>query len=236
MTRGIGEFGVQEFVPEWVAVLVALVTQLGDIWFVSLLLGWLYLRTRREEVAILIAQTMSAIGLVFALKYVFALPRPDRALVALEELPATIQPLYLLTAHADGYGFPSGHAVVTTVVYVGLAGILSIGTSRQRYLAAGALVSIVSLSRILLGVHYLVDVVAGIALGLAFLVVSDALFDRYGSRRTVPFGVAFVLSIVALVATAFHVESIALFAATLAALVVALRPSLGRSLLAPFEN
>ncbi len=235
MSRAIGEFGVQEFVPEWAALIVALVTQLGDIWFVSVLLGWLYLRTRRDEVAVRVAQTVGAIGLLYVLKYLFAYPRPDQTLVALEQLPAVLRPLYASTAHADGYGFPSGHALVTTVVYVGLARTLSVGTARRRYLAAGTVVAAVSLSRVLLGVHYLVDVLAGVAVGLVYLAATSALFEEYGDRHTLPFVVAFALSVVAVFVTGFHLDALALLAVAFAALVLSRRPSVGRSVVGVFD-
>ena len=84
---------------------------------------------------------------------------------------------------ADGYGFPSGHATAATAVYGGVAAVLPAGTGRLRYAAAGSVVAVVALSRIAIGVHYLVGVVAGVLLGLTVLALLLALAGRLGSKR-----------------------------------------------------
>lgn len=220
MSRGIGEFElVQGAVPDSLALIVALLTQLGDIWFVALLLAAAFVRFDRDRIAVVIGLTMGAIALVIALKYAFALPRPDRPLVELEALPSLVRPVYELTAHASGYGFPSGHAVVTTAAYLSLAEVLSVSTRRRRYAVAASIVAVVGLSRVALGVHYLVDVLAGIALSVAFLVVAFRLLARYrssGEQRTAALGIAVVLAAVSVVASGVHVDALALLAVSVA--------------------
>ena len=219
MSRGVGEFGpIQEFVPEWAALLVALVTQLGDVWFLALLVGglyWVHAR-KREDAAVVVGLTLGGLALITGLKHVFALPRPGQPLVALESLPWLVQPLYEATAMASGYGFPSGHALMTTVVYVSLARRLSIGTRRWRTLGAAAVVTLVCLSRVALGVHYLVDVVAGVAVGLAFLFVAERLLAQTPSDQpTVALALAVVASAVALVASGVDRDAVLLLGASL---------------------
>jgi undecaprenyl-diphosphatase len=71
---------------------------------------------------------------------------------------------------SNGYSFPSGHALNSTVVYGAI--VLIVGRrAHWTRLAAGAsvLVSLIAVSRVFLGVHYPTDVVAGIALGSAWL-------------------------------------------------------------------
>jgi membrane-associated phospholipid phosphatase len=72
------------------------------------------------------------------------------------------------------YAFPSGHAFGATATYGALALLLAseTGSRRQRVLvlgAAGLLIVLVGASRVSLGVHYLLDVVAGIVAGVALL-------------------------------------------------------------------
>lgn len=67
---------------------------------------------------------------------------------------------------ADGYSFPSGHSFNSAVVYLGMALVLSGMLSRpghRRILVASALaLSIaVGITRVMLGVHYPSDVIAG---------------------------------------------------------------------------
>jgi undecaprenyl-diphosphatase len=75
--------------------------------------------------------------------------------------------------------FPSGHAMASTVFY-GLLAVYASVNAGQRYAAcigiaaAVFMVALVSFSRIYLGLHYLSDVMAGIAEGIAWLALSFA--------------------------------------------------------------
>ncbi|MCU4744546.1 phosphatase PAP2 family protein [Halobacteria archaeon AArc-m2/3/4] len=219
MSRGIGEFGpIQELLPEWAAILIALVTQLGDVWFLGLLVGlvyWLHAE-KREDAAVILGFTIAGLALISALKHVFGLPRPDQPLVALETLPWMIQPLYEATAMASGYGFPSGHALMTTIVYFGLAHRLSISTPRRRFGIAGLVIAAVCFSRVALGVHYLVDVVAGVSVGIVFLLGAERLLTRYSSDQgTVAFTLAVGLSAINLAVGGVDSDGILLLGAAL---------------------
>ncbi|THE64744.1 phosphatase PAP2 family protein [Salinadaptatus halalkaliphilus] len=181
MSRGIGEFdGIQGAIPDWLAIGIALLTQLGDIWFIALLLGGLYWWqvAPRADIATVAGVWLAGIGLYRGLKEVFAFPRPNELLLDPAELPIVVQQVYESTAFATGYGFPSGHAVGTTIVYFGLAHVLPIRTRRRRFVIAGGLVAAVSVSRVALGLHYVVDVVAGVGVGLVLLVTVQALISR----------------------------------------------------------
>ncbi|WP_436346546.1 phosphatase PAP2 family protein [Natronorubrum sp. FCH18a] len=219
MSRGIGEFEpLQEVIPEWAAVLVALVTQLGDVWFLALVVGGVYWfhASKREDATVIIGLTLAGFSLITALKHVFALPRPGQPLVALESLPWLIQPLYEATGMGSGYGFPSGHALMTTIVYFSLAKRLSISTVNRRALAAAALVGIVCFSRVTLGLHYLVDVVAGVAVGLTFLFVAERLLARYSTEQgTVALSLAVVVSMINLVASDMDPDAVLTLGASL---------------------
>lgn len=172
MSRGIGGVdAIQELIPDWLAVIIAVVTQLGDVWFLVLVLSLVYWSQRRvqDDVAMVGGLFVAGLGTYRAMKEVLKLPRPDEPPLDPDLLPWGIEQLWALTAEASGYGFPSGHATNATVVYVGLAVVLPIGTRRQRLGVAAGLVSVVGVSRVVLGVHYVVDIVAGAALGLAIV-------------------------------------------------------------------
>jgi membrane-associated phospholipid phosphatase len=81
-------------------------------------------------------------------------------------------PLLVLT----DYGFPSGHTMMATLLYgfLGFFLVTRVRSWRWRGLVisvAGALVIFVGFSRIYLGAHYLSDVLAAVAAGVAWLVL-----------------------------------------------------------------
>jgi membrane-associated phospholipid phosphatase len=91
------------------------------------------------------------------------------------------------------YSFPSGHAMASTVFY-GLLSIYAMANARQRYAAYFAIaaavfmVALVSFSRVYLGLHYVSDVMAGIAEGIAWLALCFAAL-HYIRRREARAGV-----------------------------------------------
>ncbi|PSQ16932.1 phosphoesterase PA-phosphatase [Halobacteriales archaeon QS_8_69_26] len=220
-SRGIGELEViQQLLPEWLAVVFALLTQLGDIWFLALVFALLYWYNtpNHDDIAALAGVWLAGMGLVMGLKEVFGFPRPDRPLLDPDLLPWFVRPVYETTAFASGYGFPSGHAVNTTIVFVGLAYVLPVGTPRKRYVAAGVLVATVSFTRLALGVHFLVDVVAGVVVGLSVLVGARALVNlRLAEQTTVSFGLAVACGWFFLVASEVDPDAIFVLGASLGA-------------------
>jgi membrane-associated phospholipid phosphatase len=86
--------------------------------------------------------------------------------------PVSDHPLLVLTS----YSFPSGHVAGATLFYGLLAAMYASGDGRwgrkvMAVLGATALVALVALSRMVLGVHYLSDVLAAFAEGVAWLTV-----------------------------------------------------------------
>lgn len=188
-----------------VDVLVAL-THLGDpaLFMVAAPLAFWFgprygVLTPRNAARVL-AITIGGLSLVVGLKASFALPRP---------------PVAVARIVTDGYGFPSGHTTGATVFYGSLAALASRWSRSERYAAAGALVALVAFTRVALGVHYVVDVVAGVVLGSLF-VWTGVRASRDGVRR------AFALAVAAglfAVAAAWTVEAATAFGATLGGLL-----------------
>ena len=82
-----------------------------------------------------------------------------------------------------GSSFPSGHAVRAVALYGALALLAgrAFGSGRARlilWVTASALAIAVASSRVLLGVHYVTDVAAGIALGSAWLALAVGAIDE----------------------------------------------------------
>jgi membrane-associated phospholipid phosphatase len=85
------------------------------------------------------------------------------------------------------YSFPSGHAATAAVLY-GALGLLAAERASSRLraaawlAAAGALALAIGWSRVLLDVHFVSDVVAGFAVGLAWLCCCSIVRDVAAAR------------------------------------------------------
>jgi undecaprenyl-diphosphatase len=120
---------------------------------------WLNRRDRRLDTYAVVVAAAGGGLLTFLVKSLFHRPRP-----------ALIDPL----AVASGFSFPSGHALIALVLYGTLGYVLagrarSRGAARLIFISTAVLVGGIGLSRLYLGVHYATDVIAGYALGIAWV-------------------------------------------------------------------
>lgn len=138
-----------------------------DVVAVVAALALLIIRRWRDAVLVVVAR-LGELASTSAVKELLARPRPT-----------LLNPV----DHAGGYSFPSGHAAGSAAVYGALVVLVLPRVARwarAMLLAAGALlIGAVAASRVLLGVHYPSDVVAGAALGLAWVGVAALLVTLF---------------------------------------------------------
>jgi membrane-associated phospholipid phosphatase len=174
--RGVGETAVVDALPEAVVVAFAAVTHLADPWFLFALLavGYWFASDRvaaspRRAGATAIAVVTCAYAVTALGKAWFAVPRPPGAMPPADVptwLPGLLSGWYEGQVLSDGFGFPSGHATGGAAAYGALALLYDrLWTARRRAAAAVALALAVAASRVVIEVHYLVDVVAGLLVG-----------------------------------------------------------------------
>lgn len=190
---GVAE-AVHAAAPPAVLAFFALATNLGDLWFLVVLAGVPYAANRyakrcgleRREALFVVGLVVVYVGLVGFLKAVFDLPRPPGAATPppLDGLPRVLVTVIGPSTTAEGAGFPSGHALGSTLVWGGTALAVDEGSPRWRISASASVVLLVAASRVVLGLHYLVDVLAGIGVGVAVLAVLYPVAGR-GSQPAV---------------------------------------------------
>ncbi|MFA9516274.1 phosphatase PAP2 family protein [Halopenitus sp. H-Gu1] len=194
MTRGIGESAVVDALPDAAVVAGAAVTTLGDTWFVFVLLAATYwflpsrlARDPRRSGATLVAIVTGTLAALTLLKVGIGVPRPPAAASPApppDWLPTVLEGWFAGVTESDGFGFPSGHATSAAVTYLGLAAVLDKWHGpRTRFFLASIVVVAVGVSRVVLEVHYLVDILAGWLLGAALLVAGLALAGNRSSTR-----------------------------------------------------
>lgn len=224
MTRGVGvTSGLQDLLPTWSAPIIALLTTLGDAVVLGtvLVVAFLFRKTDREDIVVVGLLFVAGSGLYEGLKAFFAASRPEQRLRPGEGVPDVVISGYDILVSTGGFGFPSGHATGATIVYLGLAFAISAGTRRKRLGLAGVVIAIVATSRLALGAHYLVDVIAGFLLGTTLVLGGFALCDRLPiANVSTAFGIAIAGTIFFVVMAAGQPKAVALCAGTLVAAAV----------------
>jgi len=161
MLRHPGDIS-QPIGPPWLRLAAMDLTSLGSIvvlvLVVLIVMGLFAAQRRRLEAVLLFAACGSGLLLVDILKGVFGRERPPIAMHAVE---------------VGNSSFPSGHAMLSAIVYLSLATLVAHFAARRREgayaLSVGLFVTlIVGASRVYLGVHWPTDVMAGWALGAAW--------------------------------------------------------------------
>ncbi len=167
--------------PDWLHVAAIDVTALGSLAVLSLLilLAFALLASLRRwsEGVLLVAGAGGGLLISQGLKLVFGRERPDLAYRAVEAVNAS---------------FPSGHAMLSAVVFLTLGVLAARFSDRRRVkvlaMSAAVLISLlVGVSRIYLGVHWASDVLAGWCVGAAWAMLcwlAAVFIQRRFTRRS----------------------------------------------------
>jgi undecaprenyl-diphosphatase len=163
-----GQWGVDHATP-WSTHGIQLVTDVGGTWFV-LALGIVvcvveYVRVPNRWIPFFVLTVvLGEVVLVNTIK----------------ELLDRVRPTFNPIAETLGPSFPSGHSATAAAFYAAIALVLARRRSpRTRSLLAGAAVAIaigVAASRVLLGVHWFSDVLAGLSFGWGWFAICAIAF------------------------------------------------------------
>lgn len=157
--------------------IVRLITRLGD--------SIIQTGTTVVIMAFLILRKHYKVGIWFGVSVLFGAHFLNQMVKDFFMRPRPTEIAHLIAQ--DGYSFPSGHAMGTMIIYMGLLYIILRYTDLRwvhhlARLLCPLIIIVVGVSRIYLGVHFVSDVLAGWFLGLAWhylaLAVLEGLIDR----------------------------------------------------------
>jgi undecaprenyl-diphosphatase len=155
------------YAPRWLQLLMIVSTRLGDGWLwygVGVLLLFSGGRRRFDAIGAGVVAALLGIGVFLLLKQVSRRTRP-----------CDLEPhCWSMITPADEFSFPSGHAITAFAV----AMVLGRYYPHFEWWLLLAATSI-AVSRILLGMHFLSDVVAGSAMGMAIGEICIRLARRF---------------------------------------------------------
>lgn len=137
----------------------------GSTILISFVLMGFWLLDRRSAIGIAFVMLFGSL-LNYGLKQAFAMPRPPEQFHKISE---------------SGYALPSGHAHASGTYYTSAS---YASGRRWVFLIAGIVISLVSLSRIYLGIHYPGDVIVGAILGATLAIPFMYLWERHAPKMT----------------------------------------------------
>jgi undecaprenyl-diphosphatase len=158
--------------PHWLSVIVRDITALGSNWVLLYMMislsAILWCSQRRLDATKILMMTVGGVAISLGLKYVFERARPD------------LVP-HLIEVYSPS--FPSGHASMSMVCFLGMAVVLSRNwahaQARHLFIIMAIFSAVlVGISRIMLGVHWPTDVIAGWGIGILWVLF----VNQFGSR------------------------------------------------------
>jgi undecaprenyl-diphosphatase len=151
-------------------ILMILFTKIGSgpalIAAIAAVAFWSYKRGRNSYILILCANAIIAMAVTPILKAIFARARPT---------------LFEVIKRPDTYSFPSGHSMSAVVIFGSIAAVIIALRPPAKVpvtIAAGILMVCIGVSRVYLGAHWPMDVLAGWASGVPFLIATVHIIHR----------------------------------------------------------
>jgi len=165
--------------PSWLLPAAREFTALGSgtilLTLIVAVSGYLWLEQRYGILALVLVSTFGGMTISSTLKIFFDRPRPG---------------VVPHLADVSSPSFPSGHSLVSAVVYMTLGVLLTRVTTDRRakkyfVTLAATITFLIGMSRIYVGVHYPSDVLAGWAIGLLWALACGLVARELQRRRVI---------------------------------------------------
>lgn len=133
----------------------------------------LFFVIKNKKIPLMIAINLVGVFLTSQIfKFVFRRARPD----------------VLTLVSASGYSYPSGHTMVSTAYFAFITYLLCKKVKRKidkigLIIFSSVMLLLIGFSRVYLGVHYLSDVIGGILLGIAFLMLYLTIINKEDDKK-----------------------------------------------------
>lgn len=149
--------------------LMEYITRMGSVYFLlpaSIIVMIVFYYLKETLLSILYASLMLSLVPAYRIvKYILGRPRPEIGFI-----------------HETGYSYPSGHTVASFTFFMGLYVFYQILYKNEHnvplLLLCIILSFLVGISRMILGVHYLTDVLGGVLLGGILIMVFSVIFEK----------------------------------------------------------
>lgn len=142
---------IQNFLPDWLEKIFVGITFFGDAIIYILLLALAYWLLNKKDAIVGIYVLITASFLNFFLKVLIKKPRPSESIRIVE---------------AEGFSTPSGHSQTSTTVY---GWMMFYFKKIWLYILVPILVLLICFSRVVLGVHFIGDIILGFLIGAVVL-------------------------------------------------------------------
>ncbi len=171
---------IHDTLPELFVDFLGVITRFGDgatVVIFAMLFFWFGHVSDWQRRGMLMAIAVATLSLSAGFKGILDVARP------LFAAQAAGDPLPFAPETYPGLSTPSAHAMGSAAIYGGLAALMDVGKKWQRWLVATFIFTMVALSRVVIGVHYVGDVILGMGIGLG--IVAFALWLENQDDRTV---------------------------------------------------
>lgn len=147
------------YMPDSLRWFALIVTQLGNVWFVIGVVGLLFVVRWKPTAALLVFRnSVIAFLLIEIIKQIVGRERPALLVDAVTNRELAV----------FGYGFPSGHTALATVLWLTLLPYIP----KRLRLLPFLIIGLVAWSRIYLGVHAPLDVLGGFIIGVLVVLLA----------------------------------------------------------------
>lgn len=162
---------------------------LGEQAVLIVLIGWILYSVDKKKGFAISAPILISGLFMSMMKAIVRAPRPFQVLEEIEGKRLST---------ATGYSFPSGHTTISSSMYSALAVAFK---KKKLSIICAILIVMVALSRMYLGVHWPIDIFAGLVIGITFSILLYPIFYKIAENDNKKYKLSIILGSVSFIAS-----------------------------------